>query len=326
MQKQARRQPERRYLHMQGLSVIHKKRSRVLHKIALSRYLYLFLLPSLIYLIIFHYMPIYGVQIAFKRFMPTKGIWDSPWVGVANFRRFFSSYYFERVLANTIKLSLYNLIAGFPFPVIMALLFNEIRSAKMKKLVQTVSYVPHFISVIVLVGMVNLFFGQTTGLINTVRRNMGLETIGFLNEPKYFASMYVWSGIWQHAGWNAIIYIAALSGIDPELHEAAQIDGASRLKRIWYINLPCILPTVIIMFILDAGKIMSLGFEKIYLMQNTMNISASQVISTFVYESGMLDMDYGFASAVDLFNNVVNIALLLLVNQLARRVSQTSLF
>lgn len=311
---------------MQGSNVIRKKRSRVLHKIALSRYLYLFLLPSLIYLIIFHYMPIYGVQIAFKRFMPTKGIWGSPWVGVANFRRFFSSYYFERVLANTIKLSLYNLIAGFPFPVIMALLFNEIRSAKMKKLVQTVSYVPHFISVIVLVGMVNLFFGQTTGLINTVRRNMGLETIGFLNEPKYFASMYVWSGIWQHAGWNAIIYIAALSGIDPELHEAAQIDGASRLKRIWYINLPGILPTVIIMFILDAGKIMSLGFEKIYLMQNTMNISASQVISTFVYESGMLDMDYGFASAVDLFNNVVNIALLLLVNQLARRVSQTSLF
>ena len=311
---------------MQGSNVIRKKRSGVLHKIALSRYLYLFLLPSLIYLIIFHYMPIYGVQIAFKRFMPTKGIWDSHWVGVANFRRFFSSYYFERVLANTIKLSLYNLIAGFPFPVIMALLFNEIRSAKMKKLVQTVSYVPHFISVIVLVGMVNLFFGQTTGLINTVRRNMGLETIGFLNEPKYFASMYVWSGIWQHAGWNAIIYIAALSGIDPELHEAAQIDGASRLKRIWYINLPGILPTVIIMFILDAGKIMSLGFEKIYLMQNTMNLSASQVISTFVYESGMLDMDYGFASAVDLFNNVVNIALLLLVNQLARRVSQTSLF
>ena len=311
---------------MQGSNVIRKKRSGVLHKIALSRYLYLFLLPSLIYLIIFHYMPIYGVQIAFKRFMPTKGIWGSPWVGAANFRRFFSSYYFERILTNTIKLSLYNLIAGFPFPVMMALLFNEIRSTKMKKLVQTVSYVPHFISVIVLVGMVNLFFGQTTGLINTVRRNMGLETIGFLNEPKYFASMYVWSGIWQHAGWNAIIYIAALSGIDPELHEAAQIDGASRLKRIWYINLPGILPTVIIMFILDAGKIMSLGFEKIYLMQNAMNISASQVISTFVYESGMLDMDYGFASAVDLFNNVVNIALLLLVNQLARRVSQTSLF
>lgn len=311
---------------MQGSNVIRKKRSGVLHKIALSRYLYLFLLPSLIYLIIFHYMPIYGVQIAFKRFMPTKGIWGSPWVGAANFKRFFSSYYFERILTNTIKLSLYNLIAGFPFPVMMALLFNEIRSTKMKKLVQTVSYVPHFISVIVLVGMVNLFFGQTTGLINTVRRNMGLETIGFLNEPKYFASMYVWSGIWQHAGWNAIIYIAALSGIDPELHEAAQIDGASRLKRIWYINLPGILPTVIIMFILDAGKIMNLGFEKIYLMQNTMNISASQVISTFVYESGMLDMDYGFASAVDLFNNVVNIALLLLVNQLARRVSQTSLF
>lgn len=300
--------------------------NRVWRSVKRSRYLYLFLLPALVYILLFNYYPMYGIQIAFKYYSPMKGIWGSRWIGFDNFERFFESYYFWRLIKNTLVLSFYNLIAGFPFPIFLALVFNEIKNQRAKKLVQTVSYVPHFISIIVMVGILNLFFSQSTGLVNALRKNMGLEAIGFLNSARIFPSMYVWSGVWQHAGWNAIIYIAALTSIDPQLHEAAQIDGATRLQRIWHVNIPGILPTVIIMFIMEIGRVMNLGFEKIYLMQNQMNIEASQVISTFVYETGMLDMDYGFSTAVDIFNNVINIILLLTFNQLARRVGDYSLF
>ncbi len=291
-----------------------------------SRYLYLFLAPSIIYLLVFNYLPLYGIQIAFKYFQPIKGIAGSRWIGLDNFTRFFESFYFTRLIRNTVSLSLYNMLAGFPFPILLALLFNEIRNQKAKKAVQTISYIPHFISVIVLVGILNLFLNQSTGIVNMARKNLGMESIPFMVSSALFPSVHVWSGVWQHAGWNSIIYIAALTAIDPQLHEAAQIDGASRLRRIWHINLPGIRATAVILFILEAGRIMSLGFEKIYLLQNDMNIETSQVISTFVYESGLINMDYGFSTAIGLFNNVINIILLLSVNYFAGRISETSLF
>ncbi|MEG1752329.1 MAG: ABC transporter permease subunit [Christensenella sp.] len=268
----------------------------------------------------------YGVQIAFKYFSPRLGIWGSEWVGFDNFTRFFDSYYFWRIIRNTITLSVYNLIVGFPFPIILALVFNEIKSAKLKKVVQTISYAPHFVSIVVMVGILNLFFNQSNGLVNTIMAGLGMERFGFLTSSAAFPSMYVWSGVWQNAGWASIIYIAALTSIDPQLHEAAQIDGASRLKRIIHINIPCILPTAIIMFILDVGQIMNMGFEKVFLMQNAQNIETSQVISTFVYESGLINSDYGFSTAIGLFNNIINIILLLSVNKIAKRFGDTSLF
>lgn len=295
-------------------------------KICQSRELYLFILPAVIYFFLFNYVPIYGVQLAFKYFNPAKGIWGSDWVGWDNFMRFFNSYYFWRLIRNTVWLSLYNLLVNFPFPILLALVFNEVNHEKLKKAVQTISYAPHFVSVVVMVGILNLFFNQNTGMVNVLLRAMGEEAIPFLTSSSIFPTLYVWTGVWQHAGWNSIIYIAALTGIDPQLHEAAQIDGASRFKRILHINIPCIMPTAIIMFILDIGRVMSLGFEKVYLMQNSMNIETSQVISTFVYEAGLINMDYGFSTAIGLFNNVINIILLLSVNKVAKRVGDTSLF
>ncbi len=221
---------------------------------------------------------------------------------------------------------MYNLIVSFPFPILLALIFNEVQSPKLKKAVQTISYAPHFISVVVLVGILNLFFNQGNGLINVLLDKMGLEKFGFLTNAAAFPSMYVWSGVWQNAGWNSIIYIAALASIDPQLHEAAQIDGASRLQRIIHINLPGILPTAIIMFILDIGQVMNMGFEKVFLMQNAQNTETSQVISTFVYEAGLINSDYGFSTAIGLFNNIINIVLLLAVNKIAGKISGTSLF
>ena len=303
-----------------------RNRKRVLTRLNESKGLYLFLIPAIIYFIIFCYLPMYGIQIAFKYFSPRLGIWGSEWTGMENLNRFFNSYYFWRLLRNTVGLSLYNLIVSFPFPILLALIFNEVKSPKLKKAVQTISYAPHFISVVVLVGILNLFFNQGNGLINVFLNKMGMESIGFLTSSSIFPSMYVWSGVWQNAGWSSIIYIAALTAIDPQLHEAAEIDGASRLQRILHINLPGIMPTAIIMFILDVGSVMSMGFEKVFLMQNAQNVETSQVISTFVYEAGLINSDYGFSTAIGLFNNVINIILLLLVNRIAKKVSDTSLF
>jgi putative aldouronate transport system permease protein len=287
--------------------------------------LYLFLLPAVVYFFIHNYLPIYGVQLAFKTFNPALGIVGSPWVGLENFRRFFQSFFFSRLIRNTVGLNLYALAASFPIPIILALLFNEIERAKLKKTVQTISYAPHFISSVVLVSIMTVFFSQS-GFVNKVLASINLEAIPFLTSPNLFPHLYVWSGVWQSAGWSSIIYIAALSGIDPELHEAAQIDGASRLKRIWHINIPGILPTTVILFILNTGRIMNVGFEKIFLMQNSQNQSTSDVISTYVYRMGFINMEYGFSTAVNLFNNVINLALLLLVNWISRKVTEHTLF
>lgn len=295
---------------------------------ALKRHwqLYLLITPVLIYFFIFHYLPMYGVQIAFKDFIGTKGIWGSPWVGWKHFDRFFDSFFFERLLFNTIGISLYELAVGFPIPILLALLINEVRSNLFKRFVQTVTYAPHFLSTVVLVGMIFIFLSPTSGFVNKLIVLFGGQPIYFMTEPQWFKSIYVFSGVWQQMGWSSIIYLAALTGIDPHLHEAARVDGASRIRRIWHINLPGIRPTIMILLILNVGSIMSVGFEKVFLMQNSLNLEASDVFSTYVYRSGILGSQYSFSAAVGLFSSIVNFILLLTVNRIVRRLNQASLW
>lgn len=288
--------------------------------------LYVLITPVLVYFAIFHYLPMYGVQIAFKDFIGTRGIWGSPWVGFKHFERFFESYFFWRLLKNTIGISLYELAVGFPVPILLALMINEVRQSSYKRFVQTVTYAPHFLSTVVLVGMLVIFLSPTSGIINKAIDAFGREPVYFLTEPQWFKSIYVFSGVWQSMGWSSIIYLAALTGIDPHLHEAARVDGATRLQRIWHINLPGIRPTIVILLILNIGSIMGVGFEKIFLMQNSLNMESSDVISTYVYRSGILGAQYSFSAAVGLFNSIVNFILLISVNQIARRLNQASLW
>jgi len=288
--------------------------------------LYLFVLPVVVYYFIFHYIPMYGVQIAFKNFVAIKGIMGSPWIGFNHFERFFKSYHFWTLIKNTLGISAYQLIAGFPVPIILALMMNYIRRTSIKRFIQTVTYAPHFISVVVLVGMILIFLSPRNGIVNTFIKAFGFESVFFMGEPAWFKSVYVWSGIWQNAGWGSIIYIATLAGVNPELYEAAIVDGASKLQRILYIDIPSILPTAIILLILNLGRIMSVGFEKVFLMQNDLNLSSSEIIATYVYKTGLLGAQFSFSSAVGLFNNVINFILLLSVNALARKYSSTSLW
>ncbi|WP_420799721.1 ABC transporter permease [Paenibacillus mesophilus] len=288
--------------------------------------LYVLIAPVMLYFIVFHYMPMYGVQIAFKDFIATKGIGGSPWVGFKHFERFFDSYFFWRLLKNTLGISLYELAVGFPIPILLALMINEVRHKGYKKFVQTVTYAPHFLSTVVLVGLVIMFLSPTSGIVNTIIKAFGGEPVFFMTKPEWFKTIYVLSGVWQQMGWSSIIYLAALAGIDPGLHEAAKVDGATRLQRIWHINLPGIMPTIVILLILNIGTLMGVGFEKVFLMQNSLNNESSDVISTYVYRSGLLGAQYSFASAVGLFNSVVNFILLLTVNRIAKAVNQASLW
>ena len=288
--------------------------------------LYLFILPAAAYFFVFHYMPMYGVQIAFKDFMARLGIECSKWVGLKHYDRFFSLYSCWSLIGNTLSLSLYSLLAGFPLPILLALLLNEMRNKRMKKLVQTVSYAPHFISTVVLVSMVTMFGNAHYGIFNKIRELFGMEAVSFMGMRDWFRHLYVWSGVWQNIGWNAIVFLSALTAIDPQLHESAMIDGASRMQRIWHINIPCILPTVMMMFILQTGSLMSVGFEKVYLMQNDVNLDVSEVISTYVYKIGLLQAQFSFSTAVGLMNSVVNCIMLLLVNTISRKLTDTGLF
>lgn len=288
--------------------------------------LYVLILPAFLYFLIFHYGPMYGVQIAFKNYMPSLGIWGSPWVGFRHFEKFFDSYYFWELLKNTLGISVYSLIAGFPLPIILALALNEIKDGPFKKTVQTVTYAPHFISVVVLVGMIIAFLSPTTGIINAGLEALGFNARAFMEDPKWFKTIYVLSGIWQSTGWSSVIYMAALSGVDPQLHEQATIDGASRLQRLWYINLPTLIPTIIILLIMNFGSIMSVGHEKVLLMQNPLNMPSSNIISTFTYQQGLLDAQYSYAAAIGLFNSVINSILLLAVNKISKKVSDVALW
>ncbi|NMB98391.1 MAG: sugar ABC transporter permease [Clostridiaceae bacterium] len=303
-----------------------KKYNKKIKLIVKNYQLYLIFLPVLAYYLIFHYGPMYGIQIAFKDFSGARGIWGSKWVGLENFQRFFRSHYFTKLIWNTLSISLYSLIVNFPIPIVLALMLNEVKNMKFKKLVQTVSYAPHFISTVVMAGMIILFLSPQSGIINQIIVFFGKEPVNFMYEAKYFKTIYVFSGLWQNAGWSSIIYLSALSTIDPQQHEAAVIDGAKRLQRIWYINVPGILPTISIMLVLAFGNIMNVGFEKVFLLTNQLNRSSADVISTFVYRVGLIDHDYSFSTAVGLFNSVINLMLLLTVNKITGKLDQTTLF
>lgn len=301
------------------------KQKQTATRIWKHREYYLMLLPAVIYVMLFCYAPMYGLQIAFKNYKVSLGVSGSPWIGFRNFTDFFQSYYFVTLLKNTLVLSLYSLIVGFPIPIIIALILNEMKG-RFKKVTQTVLYAPHFISLVVLVSILNSMLSPSQGVVNTIIEMLGGERTYFMADPKYFRHLYVWSGVWQGMGWGAIIYLAALSGVDPVLHEAADMDGATRLQKIIHINIPTILPTIIIMLILRMGQIISVGYEKVYLMQNSMNVETAEVISTYVYKRGILNSNYSFSAAVGLFNNVVNVILVLLANWISKKISKTSLF
>lgn len=283
--------------------------------------LYLLIAPAIVLTIIFKYIPIYGALIAFKDFSPVKGIMGSEWVGFKHFTSFLKSPNFIEILTNTIKLSSFELLIGFPIPIILALMLNQLRRSGVKKNIQLVLYAPHFISVVVISGMVFLFLSPV-GPINALLGIFTDRPISFMSNPDYFRSIYIWSGVWQGAGWASIVYVAALANVDPQLHEAATLDGASLLQRIWHIDLPTLKPVMAVLFILAAGGIMGIGFEKAYLLQTPMNSPSSEIIATYVYKRGLLAGDYSFATAVGLFNAVVNVILLVFVNQVVKKLNE----
>jgi len=303
-----------------------RRRGRTLHKIVRNWRLYVFMAPALLTVLIFSYLPMYGIQIAFKNYIPAFGMADSPWVGLDHFIRFFNSYYFWDLLWNTLSISLYGLAVGFPLPILLALAFNEVRVGFFKKTVQTVTYAPHFISTVVMAGMIITFLSPSSGMLVNLLEALGISPPNFLTDPRWFKTMYVFSDVWQATGWGTIIYLAALSAVDPGLHEAAILDGASRLQRIRHINIPVIIPTITILMILNVGSLLSVGYEKILLLQNPLNMSSSDVIATFVYRIGLLEAQYSYSTAVGLFNSVVNAILLIVINQVVRRTSENSLW
>lgn len=299
---------------------------------ALKKYwtYYLLLLPAIAYVAIFNYGPLYGVQIAFKDYRGALGILGSRWVGLKHFLNFFESYNFWMLIENTFTLSLYSLAVGFPIPILLALMLNEIRQARLKKAVQTILYAPHFISTVVMVGILVTMLSPSIGVVNTLRARLGLERIYFMTQPSSFRHLYVWSGVWQGIGWGTIIYLANLSNVSPDLIEAARIDGASRWDVVVHINIPTILPTVVIMLILRVGSIMGVGFEKVFLLQTDLNLSASRVISTYVYErtlgAGGTTAYWDYSAAIGLFNTFINLILIILTNTIARKVSDIALW
>ena len=305
-----------------------KSKKSVLKRIKENWQLYILVFLPVVFIIVFHYVPMYGAQIAFRNFRITDGITGSEWVGFEHFIRFFNSFEFQRLMVNTIVISLYSLLAGFPLPIILAISLNYAYNLKYKKIVQMATYAPHFISTVVLVSMVLLFLAPQTGIVNNIIASFGGERINFMGRMEYWRHIFVWSGVWQATGFNSIIFIAALAGIDPELHEAALVDGASKLKRIRHIDLPGIMPTAIILLILNCGFILSVGFDRVFLMQNPINLRVSEIISTYVYKIGLASptVNFSYPAAIGLFQSIVGFILLMLVNAFAKRVGETSLF
>ena len=310
------------------VDLMHTSRgARLWRRIWASRYLYLMFLPVFLYYVIFRYGPMLGLSIAFKDYNAFLGFDRSPWVGIKYFKQFFNSIYLWRLLRNTLLINLYDLVFNFPAAIILALLLNEVQQRRFKKTVQTITYIPHFISVVVMVGMMMQIFHPMIGLYGKFMKAVTGEMPGDLfASPGAFPHLYVWSGVWQNFGYNSIIYIAALTNVPTELHEAAEVDGASRFQRVLHIDFPALLPTITIMLILRSGSIMSVGFQKVYLMQTSLNLSRSEIISTYVYKVGLEDGDYSFSTAVGLFNSVVNFILIVSVNAITRRLSETSLW
>jgi putative aldouronate transport system permease protein len=305
-----------------------KKSGKLFKDMAKVWQLYVLMALPFAYVIIFKYIPMYGAQIAFKNFIATKGIMGSSWVGFDHFVRFFNSYEFWNIMWNTITLSLYQLAAGFPFPIILALSLNYVMHNKFKKAVQMVTYAPHFISVVVMVGIIFQVLDPRIGVVNVMLQFLGFESANWLGKAEYFQSIYVWSGVWQNVGFSCIIYLAALASIDPSLHEAAVVDGATKLRRMWHIDVPGILPIAIILLILDVGRMLEIGFEKSFLMQNPLNLRTSEIIDTYVYKVGLAStvVNFSYSSAIGLFKNAINLVLLIAVNRFARKMGQSSLW
>ena len=290
-----------------------------------NRSLYIMVIPVVLFYLLFHYKPMYGAIIAFKDYTPALGVMDSPWVGLANFTRFFKSVYFVRLIKNTILLSVYNLVFGFPAPIILALLLNEVRNKHFKNLTQTITYLPHFISLIVVTGMLT-DFSMTSGLFNDIIAFFGGERSPLLQNPDLYRTMYVASGIWQQVGWGSIIYLSALAGVDQQLYEAAAIDGAGKWKQLLNVTLPGIAPTIIIMLIMRMGSLMNMGYEKTILLYNPSTYDTADIISSYIYRVGLLELDWSYSTAVGLFNSVINFGLLIFTNKMSKRYSETSLW
>lgn len=283
-------------------------------------------LPAVIFVAIFNYGPMYGIQLAFREFDFTKGLTGGQWVGFKYFRQFFDSPLFGTLMTNTVRISLWTLVMGFIFPIILALLINQIHSSKVKGFVQTVTYLPHFISTVVIVSMINLFLKPDVGVLTRALGAIGIHSDNFMGDPNLFTPIYWITEVWQHVGWNSIIYLAALSSIDTALYEAAKIDGAGRLQLIRYIDIPAIMPTIGVLLILNMGNVLNVGFEKVFLMQNTLNVDASEVISAYTYKIGILQNQFSYSTAIGLFNMLINFAFLIVANQISRKVSNTGIF
>lgn len=288
--------------------------------------LWMFCIPGIVLTFIFSYVPMYGIQLAFRRYNGKAGIWGSPWVDLYYFKRFFESPYFDVTIRNTLVLSLYGLVVSFPIPIILALMLNSFRHKRYRKVIQTVTYAPNFISTVVMCGMIILFLSPYVGIVNSIVQFFGFDPINFMAKKEYWRHIYVWTGVWQGMGWSSIIYFAALSGISPELHEAARCDGATKLQLIRYIDFPSILPTATILLIMNCGSILSIGFEKAYLLQNDLNLTVSEIISTYVYKVGLINNDVSYSTAIGLFNTLVNLIMLVAVNKAADKLSGNSLW
>lgn len=305
-------------------------REKYLWKKSFNRYwqLYILLIPVVLNFVIFHYVPMGGIQIAFKNFTIKEGVWGSAWAGFEHFQRFFSAYNFWSILGNTLILSVISLLFSFPLSICLALVLNEIQHKKLNSTLQTIFFVPHFVSTVVVVGMLQAFLSPETGIVNILLEKVGLieEGIYFTRLEEWFRPTYIISGLWQNMGWNAAIYLSALTAIDPELYDAASVDGANKWRQLIHITIPCIWPTIIIQLILKVGHIMSVGYEKVLLMQTSTNLGVSQIISTFVYEKGISAQQYDYATAIGLFNSVINLIVLLVVNHIAKKRSEVSLF
>lgn len=288
--------------------------------------LYVLILPAIIYFIVFNYMPLYGIQIAFKDFKAVFGISGSKWVVFKHFENFFHAYYFKRLLANTLLLNVYNLLWSFPVPIILAILLNQIKGPKIKRFIQTSIYVPYFISTVVLAGMLYIFLSPTSGIFNILRQALGMKAVDFMSDAKAFRSIYIISGIWQSAGWGTILYIASLSGVDPSLYEAAEIDGASIWQKIRYIDIPSIVPVIVMVFILDCGKLLSSNTDKALVMQTPGNIPTSDIIGVYVYNVGLGSGQFSYTTAIGLFINVINFVIIITANQISKKISDVGLF
>jgi putative aldouronate transport system permease protein len=288
--------------------------------------LYLLIVPPVLFFLIFKYIPMLNAVLAFKDYNVMKGIWGSPWVGMKYFNLFFHNPMFKILLKNTLFVALYLLGVGFPIPILLALMLNEVKNRHFKRFAQLVTYAPYFISTVVMVSIIMLFLSPNMGIVNKILGILGIGAVNFMGIPNMFRSIFVWSDVWQTTGYFSVIYLAALAGVDPSLYEAARVDGASRIQKIWNVDIPGILPAAVVILILNVGNIMAIGYEKVYLLQNPLNTSTSEIISTYVYKIGLLNANYSFATAVGLFNSCINLILLLLVNTVAKRLSNNSLF